>query len=283
MRNIMKRLIVAMTVMMLSFSLCGSLTVYAARSADVVSTYNSMEDGSKERKAVWESFKSENTGSTKRSAADGRTISLTLRYDGQQATKFFTQGEINTLYDTAVGQLEEYKKAGGLAQNSTKQAKDSVKNMMSEFGVEADTGQAAVALAGIHQLVGIIVGILAYAVVIGMSLFTGCDICYITMPVFRTWADTKGSSGGAVTSSTNKDTGESKFRFVTDEAMYAVSQATVENGKNALGIYFKKRCIGWVLTAIVLYVLLTGQITLLTDVILQFISGIIAALQSLGA
>lgn len=173
-------------------------------------------------------------------------------------------------------------KAAAEAKNSTKTAKENVKNMMSEFEVTADTSQAAVALAGIQQLVGVIVGILAYAVVIGMSLFTGVDICYITMPVFRTWADDKGASGGAVTSSTNKDTGESKFRFVTDEAMFAVTQATVENGKNALGIYFKKRCIGWILTAIVLYVLLTGQITLLTDVILQFISGIIAALQSLG-
>lgn len=173
-------------------------------------------------------------------------------------------------------------KAAAEAKNSTKTAKENVKNMMSEFEVTADTSQAAVALAGIQQLVGVIVGILAYAVVIGMALFTGVDICYITMPVFRTWADDKGASGGAVTSSTNKDTGESKFRFVTDEAMFAVTQATVENGKNALGIYFKKRCIGWILTAIVLYVLLTGQITLLTDVILQFISGIIAALQSLG-
>lgn len=173
-------------------------------------------------------------------------------------------------------------KAAAEAKNSTKDAKENVKNMMSEFEVKANTGQAAVALAGIQQLVGVIVGILAYAVVIGMALFTGVDICYITMPVFRTWADDKGASGGAATSSTNKDTGESKFRFVTDEAMFAVTQATVENGKNALGIYFKKRCIGWILTAIVLYVLLTGQIVLLTDVILQFISGIIAALQSLG-
>lgn len=195
---------------------------------------------------------------------------------------YLTRSDVSVVKTKINTIVEGEGKAAAEAKNSTKTAKEHVKNMMDEFEVTANTGQAAVALAGIQQLVGVIVGILAYAVVIGMSLFTGVDICYITMPVFRNWADDKGASGGAVTSSTNKDTGESKFRFVTDEAMFAVTQATVENGKNALGIYFKKRCIGWILTAIVLYVLLTGQIVLLTDVILQFISGIIAALQSLG-
>lgn len=196
--------------------------------------------------------------------------------------KYLNRSEVSELTDYAESLLDEAREAGAQAKASTKGAKTKVKNMMSEFEVTADTSQAATALAGVQDLVGVVVGILAYLVVIGMALFTGCDICYITMPVFRNWADAKGESGGAVTSATNKDTGEAKFRFVTDEAMYAVQSCAVETGKNALGVYFKKRCIGWILTAIVLYVLLTGQITLLTDVVLQFISGVIAALQGLG-
>lgn len=268
---VLKRLLVIMTAFTLVMGFgASSIKVYAATSSQVVAVYNSIE-GSKYKSQVEDALEGSDT------PANGL-----VRVALGKKVKYCTSEQIDAAYNAAVKAKNNADKAGASAQNSTSQAKKSVKNMMKEFEVTADTSQAATALAGVQQLVGVIVGILAYSVVIGMALFTGIDICYITMPVFRNWADDKGSSGGAVTSSTNKDTGESKFRFVTDEAMYAVTQATIENGKNALGIYFKKRCIGWVLTAIVLYVLLTGQITLLTDVILQFISGIIAALQSLG-
>lgn len=282
MKKLVQKIMLIMTVFMLTFGFGvgqSTISVYAASSNDVYEKYDQMDE-STQKKEVYDKLNS--MGSTKKAAGTGNVVAVTLTYDGQTTTKYLTNTEVDALYSEAVTQLDAYVTAGGEAKNSTQAAKKQVKNMMNEFEVTADTGQAATALAGIQQLVGVVVGILAYAVVIGMSLFTGCDIVYITMPVFRSWADTKGATGGAVTSTTNKDTGESKFRFVTDEAMYAVSQATVENGKNALGIYFKKRCVGWILTAIVLYVLLTGQITLLTDVILQFISGIIAALQSLG-
>ena len=270
-KSILKQLLVILTAftLVLGFGV-SSVNVYAATSAQLIAIYNSVE-GDTYRGNIEEAL----DGSDE--PGDGL-----VRVQLGNTVKYCTSEQINKAYETALKQKDAATRAGQSAKNSTNQAKKNVKNMMKEFEVTADTSQAAVALAGVQQLVGVIVGILAYAVVIGMALFTGVDICYITMPVFRTWADDKGASGGAVTSSTNKDTGESKFRFVTDEAMFAVTQATVENGKNALGIYFKKRCIGWILTAIVLYVLLTGQITLLTDVILQFISGIVAALQSLG-
>ena len=126
----------------------------------------------------------------------------------------------------------------------------------------------------IENITGFALGLISFAIVVFTSLVTAADILYLTSPIFNGMAHKMNWDGSLE---------ERRFRFISPQAVEAQIEAnTRTTGKNALGVYFKKRCIGWILTAIVLYVLLTGQITLLTDVVLQFISGVIAALQGLG-
>ena len=76
--------------------------------------------------------------------------------------------------------------------------------------------------------------------------------------------------------------GNATLRFVTDDAQYAVSQGTVESGKSPWGIYFRKRVMSYVLLAIVLFILLTGNISLITNIALNIVSGIMNVLSGLA-
>ena len=76
--------------------------------------------------------------------------------------------------------------------------------------------------------------------------------------------------------------GMNKMRFVTDEAIYAVQSAAVGSGKSAISIYLGKRVFAFIMTGVVIYILLTGNVSLIVNVVLNFISGLIKALEGLG-
>ncbi len=160
--------------------------------------------------------------------------------------------------------------------------KSKVNSIGENFDVEADTEGAGVMLVGIQPLVSLVVGLLAYAVVIGMSLFTALDIVYITMPVFRNKVEEMKQSGNGIMVKSDRKTGEAKLRWVTDEAQHAVMMCGIDTGKNPLGMYFKKRIFAYVLVAIVIYILLTGNIQLIVNIAINFVSGVLDALSSLG-
>ena len=165
---------------------------------------------------------------------------------------------------------------------SKAEVKDKVNTMGSNFNISADTATAGVALSGLEQFVSVVVGILCYAITIGMTLFTALDLCYITMPVFRNkFEDMKQSGNGAMTK-TDKNTGETKLRWITDEAIYSVQSCSVETGKNPLTVYLKKRVIAFVMLAVVLYILFTGNIQLIVNIVINFVAGLMDALSTLG-
>ena len=173
-------------------------------------------------------------------------------------------------------------KAGNKVSNIAKKAV--VDNKLGEMGVgfdiSANVEQAGVALSGIEDFVAVVIGILCILVTLGMSLFTAIDLCYITMPVFRNKCeDMKQSGGGMAKTSSN---GETKFRFVTDEAVYAVQTCSIETGKQPLGVYLKKRVWAFVLLGVVLFVLLTGNIQLIVNIAVNAVAGLIEALGNLG-
>lgn len=178
-----------------------------------------------------------------------------------------------------------YKACQGYIVSAAKKAdiKSTVDDMGMDFNVKADTATAGVALSGLEQVVSAIVGILCYAVTLGMTLFTAIDICYITMPVFRNKCEDMKQSGGGAMVKTNSQTGETQLRWITDEAMYAVQSCSIETGKNPLTTYIKKRVIAFVMLAIVLFILFTGNIQLIVNIAINFIAGIMDALGSLGA
>ena len=88
-----------------------------------------------------------------------------------------------------------------------------------------------------------------------------------------------GGRGNAMAS--NKG-GETKLRFVSDDAVYAVfSTETSQTGRNPFIVYFGKRVISYIVLAILLFILLTDNITIFTDIAIKAVSGVLEIIQNI--
>ena len=158
------------------------------------------------------------------------------------------------------------------------QASEDIKDITSGLDIEADTGTATTILSGFTGIISTILGLMVVLISIGMTIFSAFDLCYIAFPVFRNKCEEAKQTGQGIMASnkTNKQTGETKLRFVSDDAQYAVVAAdTVQSGKNPFVIYFSKRILSYVVLSILLFILLTGNITVFTSLALKVVSGIL--------
>lgn len=158
---------------------------------------------------------------------------------------------------------------------------DDVSNITDGLKIGADTAGATALLSGFAPIISLVVGVIVVLVTMGMTLFTAFDIAYIAFPVFRNKCEEQKMNGTGY--NVKKDSsGNVSLRFVTDDAQYAVSEGTIENGKSPWGIYFRKRIMSYVLLAIILFILLTGNISLITNIALNVVSGIMNVLSGLA-
>ena len=158
---------------------------------------------------------------------------------------------------------------------------DDVSTITDGLNIGADTAGATALLSGFAPIISLVVGVIVVLVTMGMTLFTAFDIAYIAFPVFRNKCEEQKMNGTGY--NVKKDSnGNVSLRFVTDDAQYAVSEGTIENGKSPWGIYFRKRIMSYVLLAIVLFILLTGNISLITNIGLNIVSGIMNVLSGLA-
>lgn len=158
---------------------------------------------------------------------------------------------------------------------------DDVSNITDGLKIGADTAGATALLSGFAPIISLVVGVIVVLVTMGMTLFTAFDIAYIAFPVFRNKCEEQKMNGTGY--NVKKDSsGNVSLRFITDDAQYAVSEGTIENGKSPWGIYFRKRIMSYVLLAIVLFILLTGNISLITNIALNIVSGIMNVLSGLA-
>lgn len=164
----------------------------------------------------------------------------------------------------------------------TDKGKEYVQSGIGSITVTPRIDQANKLMSGFQDILGIAVGLLAYIIVIGLPLFSALDIAYITIPVLRNFADEAKSQGkSSMVKSDGK--GGSKFRWISDEAVYAVKQGAMDEGKSALSIYFGKRVITYIVCAIVLYLLISGNINVVTNIAVNVVSGIMGVLENLAA
>ena len=158
---------------------------------------------------------------------------------------------------------------------------DDVSTITDGLNIGADTAGATALLSGFAPIISLVVGVIVVLVTMGMTLFTAFDIAYIAFPVFRNKCEEQKMNGTGY--NVKKDSsGNVSLRFVTDDAQYAVSEGTIENGKSPWGIYFRKRIMSYVLLSIVLFILLTGNISLITNIALNIVSGIMNVLSGLA-
>lgn len=161
------------------------------------------------------------------------------------------------------------------------QKQDGVAKDLGQISVTPDIQKANNMLSGFMPLLNMIVSVVIVGVTLGMTLFTAFDICYIEFPIFRNKCEDAKASGNKMMTRTDSKTGETKLRLVTDEAQYAIQAAdTIQSGQNPLVIYFKKRFVAILLLAIVLFILLTGNMSVFSKIALKLVSGIISIVQS---
>ena len=118
-------------------------------------------------------------------------------------------------------------------------------------------------------VVGTVLGLIAVLLMAFLGIVMVSDIAYITLPPVRMFVseDDKGKFA--------------KSKLFSHDALYAVECAENEsdkgsgNGKQALGIYFKRRIFMLILLGICLMYLVQGQIYVLVGYILDLVSGFI--------
>lgn len=155
-----------------------------------------------------------------------------------------------------------------------------MQDLTNGLNITADTAGATAIMSGFAPIISLVVGIIVTLVTVGMTIFSAFDIAYIAFPVFRNKCEEAKTSGGAMAKTTAN--GETKIRFVTDEAIYAVQECNIQNGKSPWAMYFKKRVLSYILLAIILFILMTGNISLITGIALKVVSGIMNVLSGLA-
>lgn len=159
---------------------------------------------------------------------------------------------------------------------------ETVRQISDNFDISPDFDYAGKILAPLNRLVSTVVGIAVVAITLLMTVNTAFDIAYIAFPVLRGMMIDSKNSGGAM--SKKGADGSVSLRFVTDEAQFAVEQATTGNGGgNAMTTYFKKRIFSYIILSIMLFILLTGNISLITNLAVKVVSGLMSVLLDITA
>jgi hypothetical protein len=152
-----------------------------------------------------------------------------------------------------------------------------ISEISNNFNISPDFNYAYGTLSPILGAVKGFVGVMVVLITMLMTVNTAFDIAYIAFPMARNWMNDNKDSGGAM-GKKNGD-GSVSLRIVSDEAQYAVEQATTggdnNGGKSAMTTYFKKRVINYIALAVMLFILLTGNISLITNLAVKVVSGIL--------
>lgn len=160
---------------------------------------------------------------------------------------------------------------GSYKQGSTNQATQAIADITEQLKPHADINQGARTLKPIMKIVNLIIGILASAFCILIGLFTAIDILYLVVPALHNSLDEKAMAKGQ----TGKDGGV-KPRLVSEDACQAYNEVMNEanGGKNLLLVYLKKRIGAYIAVGIVLYMLLSGNLSLLVNIVLKALNGV---------
>lgn len=186
---------------------------------------------------------------------------------------YYSEESINSLY-------KESKNSG-----KTDRVKESMLNLEEGMGLVANTEGAMEMASGLVPMVELLLGYIVVVMMLGMSLFSGLDMVYIMSPKARSKINNSvqnkiGRNSAMV--STNKESGEEKARFITDDAIYAVDIALVD-GRSPWPIYFKRRGVTYVFITALIYIYFSGSYSIIARIIVNLISGIFKTLETLAS
>lgn len=206
-------------------------------------------------------------------------------------TKEFT----NTITDTAVNGVDDnyvaaYNTMNGFLKaigesntdvTTVTGAKTQLDEMVRVMDAQANVIEGADSFKSVMPLVNTITGAIVVLVLLGMAIFTSFDVAYLVFPVAKQQMDKAGSNGGRMASKTDAKTGEARFRWVTDDAINAYTAAT-ESGKHPLTTYLKKRLLSYIAVAVVVFMLMSGNLAVIVNFVLQMLGSIFEMLGNLS-
>lgn len=147
------------------------------------------------------------------------------------------------------------------SENANFQTYSDIDDISEKLNLHADTSEAINLTSGISPIVNLILGIACVIIILLLGLYTGSDIMYLAFPVFRNKVEDDMQSGKTGFNVKKDSNGESKHRFISDDAVRAYKQSISEGGgKQPYVKYFTSRLLAYVLIAFLLTVLLTGNI-----------------------
>ena len=288
MRAIIKRFSVSILMILFIFSTC--LTSYAADNSgvgklgqvlDEISTYQSSNDSGKKaayNKAVetWNSLASSSGGEAEATFAGETKTFTNISTDGADSSADINYVNAYISMNACLTSIKSTSTDVKTVEGATSELNTVVNTMNSKAAVS----QASQGLSSVMPLVNQFTGMIVVLMLLGMAIFTSLDVAYLVFPVAKQQMDAAGSSGRASVSKTNKATGEAKFRWISDDAIGAYQQAT-EIGKNPLFTYLKMRLISYIAVAIVIYILMSGNLAVIINFVLQMLESVFDMLGSL--
>lgn len=200
--------------------------------------------------------------------ADSKNTQAVTLEDG--TIVYYDPSNLDLLYK----QYEKYE--------NNNQVGDKLNDISDGLKIEANTGAASSMLSGFTPIIELISGLVVILISFGMLIFTSFDILYIAFPVFRNKCEDAKQNGNSMMTKKSAN-GDTKLRWVSDDAQYAVSQGTIDSGKSPWRLYIPKRIISYILLAIILFIFLTGNISIITSIAVNVVSGVMDVLTNLAS
>lgn len=149
----------------------------------------------------------------------------------------------------------------------------SISAIDNNLGVAADTTGASDMLSGATPYISLAAGFIVVAITSLMTLFSALDCMFIAFPIFRTKYQGAADNGNGLLGKKDSGSGETSLRWISDDAQYAIEKATVESGKSKWTLYFSKRIVAYIMLAIILSILLSGNISIITQLAVKIVEG----------
>lgn len=194
--------------------------------------------------------------------------------------KYHIQAADIAAVDTLLTQADQQVSDGAAVAGTQTDAQNVLDEIANKNHLSPNYTDAANILAPFVPYFNILLGLITTIVVLAMSILTALDLCYIAIPAMRNFMSDKAAEGNAAVAKKDGNGGV-KLRFISDEAQYAVEQAANNQGSSPWGTYFKSRILSYIFLAVAMVILLTGNITIITDLIVKLVSGIMGVLQGL--
>ena len=176
--------------------------------------------------------------------------------------------------------IEDEKKKNDDRENVISQIRD----INDGINLKPDTTSAMKSISGFVPAINFFLGLVVSIISAGMTILTACDICYIVFPIIRGKCENLKQEGRGIDRNRSVKAGDTRLKFISDEAEYAVcTSETAQTGKNPLTIYFKKRAAALIILAVVIFILLTGNITMITNIAIKAVSGILQIIQDIAS